>query len=347
MKNEQNDLPNIDTESLVDESTLTLGVLLKKAREKKGASVEDIAAQLHLRPAIVKEIEADNLLAVGAATYVRGYVKNYARAVQADPFEVQACLDKQLQNDAQPSMQSFSRKTTHQARDGRLMALTYVIVFILLALMVLWWFQKSSMETTVDYSQPTVEEVAASAEEAMYDESLVNGEAALAAQSNDIPLDERIVETIGDNVTDNNVADNNSAEQYIASNQDVTSEDSAAEKPVTRPQVAEASSQVSAAQLLASMVDSQDNDTSDAVTSVLVLTLKGDCWIKVTDANGNTLIDGLKKSGRDINVTGAEPFAVILGAPQVVNIQLNGTQVSLDQYPSGKVARFSLPLAGQ
>ncbi|ACJ28236.1 DNA-binding protein, putative [Shewanella piezotolerans WP3] len=336
MKNEQNDLPNIDTESLVDEPTLTLGVLLKKARENKGASVEDIAAQLHLRPAIIREIEADNLLEIGAATYVRGYVKNYARAVQADPFEVQTCLDKQLLNDEQPSMQSFSRKTTHQARDGRLMALTYIIVFVLLALMVLWWFQKSSMETTVDYSQPTVEEVAASAEEAMYDESLINSEAALAAQSNNIPLDERIVETIGDDV-----ADNNSTEQYIASNQDVTSE----EQPEL--QVAEASSQVSAAQLLASMVDSQDNDTSDAVTSALMLTLSGDCWIKVTDANGNTLIDGLKKSGRDINVTGAEPFAVILGAPQVVNIQLNGTQVSLDQYPSGKVARFSLPLAGQ
>ena len=342
MKNEQNDLPNIDTESLVDEPTLTLGVLLKKARENKGASVEDIAAQLHLRPTIIKEIEADNLLEIGAATYVRGYVKNYARAVQADPFEVQTCLDKQLLNDAQPSMQSFSRKTTHQARDGRLMALTYIIVFILLALMVLWWFQKSSMETTVDYSQPTVEEVAASAEEAMYDESLLNGEAALAAQSNDIPLDERIVETIGDNV-----ADNNSTEQNIASNQDVASEDSVTEQPVSEPQVAQASAQVSAAQLLASMVDSQDTDTSDAVTSALVLTLSGDCWIKVTDANGNTLIDGLKKSGRDINVTGAEPFAVILGAPQVVNIQLNGTQVSLDQYPSGKVARFSLPLAGQ
>lgn len=336
MKNEQNDLPNIDTESLVDEPMLTLGVLLKKARENKGASVEDIAAQLHLRPAIIREIEADNLLEIGAATYVRGYVKNYARAVQADPFEVQTCLDKQLLNDEQPSMQSFSRKTTHQARDGRLMALTYIIVFVLLALMVLWWFQKSSMETTVDYSQPTVEEVAASAEEAMYDESLINSEAALAAQSNNIPLDERIVETIGDDV-----ADNNSTERYIASNQDVTSE----EQPEL--QVAEASSQVSAAQLLASMVDSQDNDTSDAVTSALMLTLSGDCWIKVTDANGNTLIDGLKKSGRDINVTGAEPFAVILGAPQVVNIQLNGTQVSLEQYPSGKVARFSLPLAGQ
>ena len=334
MKNEQNELPNIDTESLVEEPTLTLGVLLKKARENNGATIEDIATQLHLRPAIIREIEADNLLEIGAATYVRGYVKNYARAVQADPFEVQNCLDKQLQNDAQPSMQSFSRKTTHQARDGRLMFLTYFIVFILLALMVLWWFQKSSMETTVDYSQPTVEEVAASVEDDLYQD-----QAELLAQADNDSVDKPIVETM------------------TASNDVASERDAAMELVANQPQVAEANVSLSAGQLLASMVESQAeademssapvNPESNTVTSALVMALSGDCWIKVTDANGKTLINGLKKSGREINVTGAEPFAVILGAPQVVNIELNGTQVSLDQYPSGKVARFSLPLAGQ
>ncbi|MFT5788792.1 MAG: cytoskeleton protein RodZ [Shewanella sp.] len=335
MKNEQNDLPNIDTESLVEESTLTLGVLLKKARESKGVTIEDIAAQLHLRPAIIKEIEADNLLAVGAATYVRGYVKNYARAVQADPFEVQSCLDKQLVNDVEPSMQSFSRKTTHQARDGRLMFLTYIIVFVLLALMVLWWFQKSSMDTKVDYSQPTVEEVAASTENA-----LSNEQADIANNASAQPL--------GDQTTNAQSIDGNES-VYTASNQDA-----ATETLSVKPQVTVASTQLSAGQMLASMIESQISDNSaaeqtnsDATMSDLVLSLTGDCWIKVTDANGKTLINGLKKSGRDINVTGAEPFAVILGAPQVVNIQLNGTQVSLDQYPSGKVAHLSLPLAGQ
>lgn len=336
MKNEQNDLPNIDnndTESLVEESTLTLGVLLKKARENKGVSVEDIATQLHLRPSIILDIEADNLLAVGAATYVRGYVKNYARAVQADPFEVQVCLDKQLLNDAEPSMQSFSRKTTHQARDGRLMFVTYVIVFVLLALMVLWWFQKSSIETNVDYSQPTVEEVAASAEGAFFNERPGNG------QTTDS-------QSTGDNEP-----------VYTASNQE-----GATDNLSTQPQLSVASAPLSAGQMLISMVDSQLGDNtsndansvteqadrnSDATLSDLVLSLTGDCWIKVTDAKGKTLINGLKKSGNNINVTGAEPFAVILGAPQVVSIELNGTQVSLQQYPSGEVAHLSLPLAGQ
>ncbi len=81
--------------------------------------------------------------------------------------------------------------------------------------------------------------------------------------------------------------------------------------------------------------------------SALKLSLTGDCWIKVADATGKTLVSDLKKAGSEINLVGAEPFSVTLGAPQVVNIQLNGKAISLEQYPSGKVARLTLPLAGQ
>ncbi|GIU34716.1 DUF4115 domain-containing protein [Shewanella schlegeliana] len=309
MKNEHNQEPNLDNESLVDEPTLTLGVLLKTARESKGLSVEAIASQLHLRPTIVQEIEADNLTEVGAATYVRGYVKNYARAVQADPFTVQECLDKQLANDDKPSMQSFSRKTTHQARDGRLMALTYLIVFVLLGLMVWWWFQKSSLNTAVDYSQPTAEEVAASAETSdSSTEPLLLEDLSLVTE----PILESTVET--------------------------------PQAPDANPQqAAESSEAVPVAQSVQS-----ESTTTDAITgSTLKLSLSGDCWIKVTDATGKTLVSDLKKAGSEINLSGTEPFAVTLGAPQVVTIALNGTPISLEQYPHGKVAKMTLPRAAQ
>ncbi len=39
---------------------MTLGSLLKAAREEQGASIGDIAGQLHLRPCIVEDIEADH-----------------------------------------------------------------------------------------------------------------------------------------------------------------------------------------------------------------------------------------------------------------------------------------------
>lgn len=329
MKNEQNQAPNVDNESLVDEPTLTLGVLLKTARESKGLSIEAVASQLHLRPAIIEEIEADNLQEVGAATYVRGYVKNYARAVQADPFTVQECLDNQLEDDEKPSMQSFSRKTTHQARDGRLMVLTYVIVFVLLALMVLWWFQKSSMETAVDYSQPTVEEVAASVEvglpspvEVLFDNSDSGIEP--AAEADDLSAESALNDAPAAIVIDNaELATEASIDAANTAGQQ-SSENVAAETP------------------------SDTQSTLNAINgSTLTLNLTGDCWIKVTDGAGKVLVSDLKKSGNQINLVGPEPFAVTLGAPQVVNIKLNGQAISLEQYPSGKVARMTLPFAGQ
>lgn len=328
MKNEQNQEPNVDNESLVDEPTLTLGVLLKTARENKGLSIEAIAAQLHLRPTIVQEIEADNLEAVGAATYVRGYVKNYARAVQADPFTVQECLNKQLANDDEPSMQSFSRKTTRQARDGRLMALTYLIVFVLLALMVWWWFQKSSLETAVDYSQPTAEEVAASVQ--LPDSS--PAEPLLVANQ------DSAVELISEAVDE--------ASQLANEGSQAETDSTAV---LSEPVLAEAvQSDTSSADIAPSETVLAPSVTTDATAgSSLKLSLTGDCWIKIADATGKTLVSDLRKAGSEINLVGAEPFSVTLGAPQVVNIQLNGKAISLEQYPSGKVARLTLPLAGQ
>ncbi|ABZ75933.1 conserved hypothetical protein [Shewanella halifaxensis HAW-EB4] len=327
MKNEQNQEPNVDNESLVDEPTLTLGVLLKTARESKGLSIEAIASQLHLRPTIIQEIEADNLQAVGAATYVRGYVKNYARAVQADPFTVQECLDKQLESEEKPSMQSFSRKTTHQARDGRLMALTYIIVFVLLGLMVLWWFQKSSMDSAVDYSQPTAEEVAASAEV-----GLANPIDALLVDNSDSGVEQ--MASSSEEPAESAVSTAQDAPTAASNEQSQTTQSPAATQ-ATEPAQIEPNAQASA--------ESEDK----VLGSTLTLSLTGDCWIKVTDGNGNVLVSDLKKSGSEINLKGAEPFSVTLGAPQVVNIQLNGKSISLDQYPSGKVAKMTLPHAGQ
>ncbi|MGS0681797.1 RodZ domain-containing protein [Shewanella sp. 125m-7] len=329
MKNEQNQEPNVDNESLVDEPTLTLGVLLKTARENKGLSVEAVASQLHLRPVIIQQIEADNLQQVGAATYVRGYVKNYARTVQADPFIVQACLDKQLESEEKPSMQSFSRKTTRQARDGRLMALTYIIVFILLGLMVWWWFQKSSMDAAVDYSQPTVEEVAASVE------------VGLPSRTEAILVDNR---DSGVEQTSATIIDEPSA-SVTAGGQDTLS--AASNDAIANESTANGSVSNDIALPATAQAQTSTSDDNSGIGSTLTLNLTGDCWIKVADANGKVLVSDLSKAGSELILNGAEPFSVTLGAPQVVNIKLNGKAISLQQYPSGKVARMTLPFAGQ
>lgn len=295
------DEAEIKVEPETSEQEDSLGSLLKAAREKQGASVADIAGQLHLRPCIVEDIEADNFGEIASATYVKGYVKNYARIVQADKNAIQACLDRQLPQASAPEMQSFSRKTTRQARDGRLMFVTYLIAFILLALLVLWWVQKSDIQSDIDLSKPTVEEMADS-------------------QLTPVEVEPALMEETG---------------SLISSSTETSTE-------LQSDNVIEGAEQVDAIEV----ENVQPAIEKPAVTlSSLSLSLNGDCWINVKDAKGDTLINDLKKAGSELNVSGVEPFKITLGAPQAVSIKLNGEKVSLSDFPSGRVARLTLPMA--
>ncbi|QDO83391.1 DUF4115 domain-containing protein [Shewanella psychropiezotolerans] len=304
----------------------TIGSLLRQSREKMGASVADIAEQLHLRPCIVEDIEADNFDEIASPTYVKGYVKNFARIVQADKKAIQRCLANQVPQDPEPQMQSFSRKTTRQARDGRLTFVTYLIAFILLALLVLWWVQKSDTLSSIDFSQPTAEEIAASQNEPG---GISNGDDSGNSNAN------TGIENLSDDAAPLNVSGLESSERISV--------------PASGPND----------ELGSSMNETETKINTQALAkltikpvsqsigqSALALSLSADCWINVTDAAGKVLINDLKKAGSQLNVSGEAPFKLTLGAPQAVSIELNGEAVSLVDYPSGRVARLTVPSAG-
>lgn len=71
------------------------GALLQRAREARGLSVEDVAQAIKLQPRQVRAIEADDFDSLGGATFVRGFVRNYARYLQLDIPSVLAVLEEQ------------------------------------------------------------------------------------------------------------------------------------------------------------------------------------------------------------------------------------------------------------
>ncbi|MGI2107822.1 RodZ domain-containing protein [Shewanella frigidimarina] len=304
---------------------VTAGAILKAAREAKGLSLETVATQLHLRPKIINDLENDIFVNIASTTYVRGYIKNYARVVNADINQIQQCLSHQLPEIVAPAMQSFSRKTTHQARNSRLNLVTYLIVAVLIAMLVLWWVQKSSLLTNIDLSQPTVEEI--------------------AAESN-MPEPQQIIRS-GSVQSSGNGLDNegNVSATDVANQAAIEAEDKliqTAQDAATASQSLPASSVVESTNI----VSSSTTDTSLAgAESVLTIELTGDCWVNVTDANGKVMVDGVKNAAQRIEVRGIKPFKVILGAPQVASISLDGNNVSLAEFANGRVARLTLPKA--
>ncbi|WP_137226419.1 RodZ domain-containing protein [Shewanella sp. MEBiC00475] len=302
---------------------VTAGAILKAAREAKGISIETVATQLHLRPKIINDLENDIFVNIASTTYVRGYIKNYARIVNADISQIQQCLSHQLPEIVAPAMQSFSRKTTHQARNSRLNLVTYLIVAVLIALLVLWWVQKSSLLTNVDFSKPTVEEIAAGSNQ-LEPHQIMSSEA-VTPNVNELNHDG------SDNVSDS------------ANNAAIEAEDKLIQ---TAQNAASAATVLSTNTLNTDSTSTTSTDTNvDGVESVLTIELSGDCWVNVTDANGKVMVDGVKSAAYRIEVSGKKPFKVILGAPQVASISLDGEKVSLAEFVNGRVARLTLPKA--
>ncbi|AZQ11231.1 RodZ domain-containing protein [Shewanella khirikhana] len=327
----------------------SLGVILKAAREARGMSVADVATALHLRPSIVKDIEADDFSNISSTTYVRGYVKNFARIVEADKQQVEACLARQAPGVSQPTMQSFSRKTVRQARDSRYQMVTWLVIVILLALMVFWWLQTSKFFNSagVDFSKPTAEEVAASSAEtaSMGQIRIEERRLSSADQSVNDPL-------ASDQLASDQLANESSAQELAAQAQ--AGERAAAELAQAQVQTStqapsESGAQANPATDAASMdaPNTQAGQSTPAAGQASVeLALSADCWIQVKDATGKVLLADLRKAGQAVSLSGKAPFKLILGAPQAVTVTFNGEAVGLNEFPAGKVARFTLPKNG-
>ena len=72
---------------------MTPGLLLRQARQAAGLSVEAVAAHLHLLRSVVNSIEEDSYDRVRGETFLRGYLRNYARLVKLPPDQVLTCYD--------------------------------------------------------------------------------------------------------------------------------------------------------------------------------------------------------------------------------------------------------------
>jgi cytoskeleton protein RodZ len=68
------------------------GALLGAAREASGMSIDTVAQQLKLAPRQVRALEAGEFSHLPGRTFVRGFIRNYARLLRLDPEQVLGAL---------------------------------------------------------------------------------------------------------------------------------------------------------------------------------------------------------------------------------------------------------------
>ena len=290
------------------------GTLLKNKRESLGLTQKQISDRLKLRVTLIQQIEENQFESDQVATFMRGYIRSYAKYVNLDEKVVLSALhhagDAQHQ---EQEMLSFSRKTKTEKHNSRIMILTWSIFAVIAGISSLWWWQNQQQDTL---SQSLVN--TESSEELVVEESLdpelTSLEVIEAEQNTETSP---VTENSDDLLTVVSAAEASENVEQIEETQDVAE---------VTPVAAES-----------------ETVTPEPAANELVMQFSADCWIQVKDAAGKTLSTGIKKAGQTLNLSGTAPYKVILGAPEGVSMTFASEPVDLSGYTSGKVARITLP----
>ncbi len=83
---------------------MTVGLLLKQAREAAGLSIEEVSELTRIRPQILRDLEVGKLQSSGGIAYARGHIRSIAKVINADAD----VLISQFNDEAETTTQSMS-----------------------------------------------------------------------------------------------------------------------------------------------------------------------------------------------------------------------------------------------
>ncbi|ANJ99944.1 MULTISPECIES: cytoskeleton protein RodZ [Serratia] len=324
----------MNTEASQDKTVpVTTGQRLRQAREQLGLSQQAVAERLCLKMSTVRDIEEDNLSADLASTFVRGYIRSYAKLVHLPEDELLPMLAKQapLKVAKVAPMQSFSLGKRRKKRDGWLMSFTWLIVFVVVGLTGAWWWQNHKAQQ---------EEIATMADQSSAQLSQNN-------EGQSVPLTDSNADNSAPLVDNGSTPVDTGAApaQQAAPAPAATGSETAQQPAVVSPSQAPLPETTPAAPTAQAPLPTGEAGMAAPAEdpNALVMNFSSDCWLQVSDASGKTLFSGTQKSGGKLNLAGTAPYKLTIGAPAAVQIQYQGKPVDLSRFvKSNRVARLTI-----
>lgn len=316
------------------------GLELQRIREEKGLSVDTVADQLRLDKRLIQAIENDDYDPFPATTYVRGYIRGYAKYLGVDSTALIRAFDQRAGDG--PQLAPFVSRPQPQTKsnDKHMQMITYAIIAVLVVSLGLWWknwqVDPDPVETVV---QETEEPPASAEEEALT--SLQDG--SLNTSLEPLPS----LNPAGGDYPDKQSADiehefgvvNFSESPEVGQTQIRTESDMAAQ--AVGIEVTPAPEEAPPLPDIATFEADQQKGSG------IVVELKGVSWIQITDANNIRAYSGLAGPDEKINVNGEPPFRVVIGQTGAVSKVVYADRV-IDLVPLTRaaVARFFVDQSG-
>jgi len=319
------------------------GETLRKAREGRGWTIAEVAAQLNLTPQRLSQVEQGAFDKLPGHTFARGYVRAYAKLLDIDQNRLVLEFDQFTGSDAAgSSVHSLGRIEEPVSYSQRILRMVSFVLLLALAGLSFFWWQEQAERRAEDLASTSLEHVevdGADGTTQIHPLDEPEDQAVEAAQ-----LDAGVtLQPLPEGAAELSSTRGAEAAAVVAPQveppQTLTD---IAGAPAVPAASAEVSPVVADALPEVSSVAAPAPVQAAAGEAVVSLTFIADCWTQLTDANGKVLFSALKRKGDSLELAGKAPLELRLGFARGAQVSLNGSPVDVAQFMSGETARLKL-----
>ena len=306
------------------------GSLLRAARSERGMSIEEVSRQLRLSVRQITALEEDDYDKLSSTTFLRGFVRNYAKLLQMDAAPLLQLLQQTVPPPPPPTIsyqiEGIPFPSNHKQGKRGLIVAGAVILALLLLIFEIYDGNESNKE-----KQPAVKMELKTETEQVITQPQFEVPPAFSAKGADLALP-------ADPTPHAEPTPYAEAVKAVPQKQEIPPTPSPA-RQVTAAAVSSESAKTTAP-ASAGVVAPESAEWAD----VLRLVFEGEAWAEVKDSRGKLLLSRVNPRGTEQVLHGKPPFSLAIGNASQVRLVYNNKPVDLAPHIKvpGGTARLSL-----
>lgn len=335
-----------------NQTPISPGELLGAAREKAGLSKGDVATRLRMAVRQIDALEKADYNSLPSGTFLRGFVRNYAKVVQVDSAQAILLLEQThsiaaVSKHAAIVLPNQDIKINIGPREiaSPKVRIAMVAGVMLLLAGAVWYWWEFIRPNLAEGGRP--KPAIANATEVVAAAEVTSPVTPTAEPASIMPTPLPDGAGPGPMATVSSQAAIDVATNVPKENSGLQSKTSVLQ-PMTPPisTTAQAASVAPDLKLKAApsaaIAAAPIATPRAAGTGMLGFTFSGDSWVEVADSTGKTILSRRYKAGDVDEAVGRAPFSVVVGKAGVTRMAYNGKEVDLAPHTKLSVARVTV-----
>jgi len=297
----------------------TLGATLAQERERQGLSRAEVAQRLHMSPWQIEALERGDYERLPKGTFLRGFVRNYAKLIGLAPDAVLPLLAEAAPAEAAPRIVVPTQNIRFDPLGERfsspyVKAATLAFVAVAIGFAAMYWAMYVRPSATAAHKNGAARTAAPAPAPAPA--SVEAPRASPPPAAIPAPVDA--------------VAPSAAPKSGAASADPRATPVPGDKAPAAKPAPKDSAPPTAAPAKPA------------GPAKVIRLHFGGDSWVEVRDARGKVIFQRLNAAGSDAEISGRPPLDVVVGNAPEVHMTYDGRDFPLEPHTNVAVARFTL-----